>query len=271
MIGQSQPVIIENISGTNGSIGVGRVARAAPDGYTLVVGVWNTHVANGALYPLPYDVLTDFEPVSLLVNTPYMIVAKKAVPANDLQGFITWLRANPDKATEATNGLGSMQHVGGLLFQNITGTRFGFVPYRSSSQAMGDLVPGRIDWSLVVPTDAVPQLRSENIKVYAAAARSRLAVAPEIPTVDEAGLPGFYLSNWSGFRVPKNTRNEIIATLNAAIVEALADPAVKQRLADLGQDPFPREQLTPSAPFAWQKAEIDKWWPIIKATGIKGE
>jgi tripartite-type tricarboxylate transporter receptor subunit TctC len=228
-------------------------------------------VTNGALYPLTYDLLADFEPISLLLNVAYLIVARKAIPANNLQGLIAWLKANPDTATEGTSGLGSSQHVGGVLFQKLTGTRFQFVPYRSSSQAMPDLVAGRIDWTMTVATDAMPQLRSENIKAYAAAATSRLVTAPDIPTVDEAGLPGFYLSNWSGIWAPKRTPKAVIAKLNAAITDALADPGVRSRLADIGQEIFPREQQTPEALSAFQKAEIEKWWPIIKAAGIKGE
>ena len=266
-----QPVIIENISGANGSIGAGRVAHAAGDGYTLVIGTSDTHVANGAIYPLTYDLLADFEPISLLLNVSYLIAARKAMPANDLRGLLAWLKANPDTATEGTSGVGSAQHVGGLLFQKLTGTRFQFVPYRSSSQAMPDLVAGRIDWTMAVATDAMPQLRSENIKVYAAAAPRRLVTASDIPTVDEAGLPGFYLSGWSGIWAPKRTPKAVIAELNAAIIDALADPGVRSRLADIGQEIFPREQQTPEALSAFQKAEIEKWWPIIKAAGIKGE
>jgi tripartite-type tricarboxylate transporter receptor subunit TctC len=216
-------------------------------------------------------VLTDFEPVALLVNLSYLIVAKKTLPASDLQGFIAWLKANPDKATEGTSGTGSVQHVGGLLFQQLTDTRFQFVPYRSSSRAMQDLMPGRIDWLLVVPTDAVPQLRAGTIQAFAATAPTRLASAPDIPTVDEAGLPGFYLSNWSGIWAPKRTPKELIARLNGAVVETLADPVVQRSLADLGQETFPHEQQTPGALAAFQKAEIDKWWPIIKEAGIKAE
>jgi len=266
-----QPVIIENISGANGSIGAGRVAHAAGDGYTLVIGTSDTHVANGAIYPLTYDLLADFEPISLLLNVSYLIAARKAMPANDLRGLLAWLKANPDTATEGTSGVGSAQHVGGLLFQKLTGTRFQFVPYRSSSQAMPDLVAGRIDWTMAVATDAMPQLRSENIKVYAAAAPRRLVTASDIPTVDEAGLPGFYLSGWSGIWAPKRTPKAVIAELNAAIIDALADPGVRSRLADIGQEIFPREQQTPEALSAFQKAEIEKWWPIIKAAGIRAE
>jgi tripartite-type tricarboxylate transporter receptor subunit TctC len=265
-----QPVIIENISGANGSIGAGRVARAAPDGYTLIIGVWNTHVANGAVYPLSYDLVADFEPISLLLNASYLIVATKEVPADDLTSFIAWLKAKAGMATEATPGIGSAQHLGGLLFQKLTGTRFRFVPY-NRGQAMLDLVAGRIDWTMTVATDAMPQLRSENIKAYAAAATSRLATAPDIPTVDEAGLPGFYLSDWSGIWAPKRTPKTVIAKLNAAIVDALADATVRQHLREIGAEIFPREQQTPEALRAFQKAEIEKWWPIIKAAGIKGE
>jgi tripartite-type tricarboxylate transporter receptor subunit TctC len=193
------------------------------------------------------------------------------MPANDLQGFIAWLKANPDMATEGTSGIGSAQHVGGVLFQKLTGTRFQFVPYRSMSQAMQDLVPGRIDWLMSVATDVVPQLRSGNIKTYAATAGSRLATVPDIPTVDEAGLPGFHLSNWSGIWAPKGAPKAVIATLNAAIVDALADSSVRRRLAEIGQEIFPREQQTPEALHAFQKAEIVKWWPIIKAAGIKAQ
>jgi tripartite-type tricarboxylate transporter receptor subunit TctC len=267
----SQPVIIENVSGANGTIGVGRVARSAPDGYTLVFGFWNTHVANGALYALPYDLLMDFEPISLVWKAPYFIVAKKALLADDLRGFIGWLKANPDVATEGTSGIGSVQHVGGILFQNLTVTRFRFVPYRSVSQAMQDLVPGRIDWNIANPSDAVPQLRSGNIKAYAVTTRNRLAVTPDVPTVDEAGLPGFYLSNWNGIWAPKRTPKAIITRLNAAVVEALADVAVQRYFTDSGAEIFPRDEQTPEALGSFQKAEIEKWWPIIKAAGIKAE
>jgi tripartite-type tricarboxylate transporter receptor subunit TctC len=264
-----QPVIIENISGANGSIGVGRVARAVPDGYTIVIGGWPTHVANAAIYPLPYDVMTDFEPISLLLHVSYLIIAAKAAPADDLTSFIAWLKAKADKATQATSGIGSAHHVGGLLFQKLTGTRSQFVPYRGISQVMQDLVAGRIDWTMSVATDALPQLRSGNIKAYAATDTIRLATAPDIPTVDEAGLPGFYLSNWSGVWAPKSTPKPVITKLNAAIIDALADPTVRQRLADIGQEIFPREQQTPEALAEYQKAEIEEWWPIIKAAGIR--
>jgi tripartite-type tricarboxylate transporter receptor subunit TctC len=266
-----QPVIIENAAGANGSIGVGRVARAAPDGYTLSFGVWNAHVANGAIYALQYDVLTDFEPIALISSYPYLIAAKKGVPANDLEGFIGWLKANPDKASMGTPGVGSPGHVGGLLFQDLTGTRFQFVPYRGQAPAMQALVAGQIDMMLGDPATSLPQLWAGTIKAYAVTTKSPLPVASDIPTVDTAGLPGFYVSNWQAIWAPKGTPKNVIAKLNAAVVDALADPAVRSRLAVLGQEIFPREQQTPEALRAYHKAEIEKWWPIIKAANIKAE
>jgi tripartite-type tricarboxylate transporter receptor subunit TctC len=266
-----QPVIIENVSGANGSIGVGRVARAASDGYTLVISNWQANVANGAIYPLQYDLLKDLEPVSLIVNNPSLIVAKKAMPANDLAGLVAWLKTNPEKASLGTGGVGSIGHIGGILFQNITGTRFQFVPYRGAGPAMQDLIAGQIDMMIESPPIVLTQLRSGSIKVYAVAAKSRLAAAPDIPTVDEAGLSGFYFSSWVGLWSSKGTPKNIIMKLNSAAVDALADPAVRERFAGLGSEIFPREQRTPGALAALQKVEIEKWWPIIKAAGIKAE
>jgi tripartite-type tricarboxylate transporter receptor subunit TctC len=266
-----QSVVIQNVAGANGNIGVGQVARAAPDGYTLSIGHWSTHVVNGAVYPLPYDLSKDFEPIALIASNSYLIVAKNAVPANDLTGFIAWLKANPDKAFEGTAGAGSPQHVGGVFFQKATGTRFQFVPYRGAAPAMQALVAGEIDLIVDDPTSSLPQVRAGRIKAFAVTAKGRLAAAPDIPTVDEAGLPGFYFSRWHALWAPKGTPKDVIAKLNAALVGALADPAVLSRLADLGQEIFPREQQTPEALANYHKAEIDKWWPIIKAAGIKAE
>jgi tripartite-type tricarboxylate transporter receptor subunit TctC len=264
-----QPIIIENVAGAAGSIGVGRAARAMPDGYTISLGQWGTHVLNGAIYALQYDLLKDFEPLSLLTSNPWLVVAKKAMQANDLNGLIAWLKANPDKASTGTGG--SNTHVTGVFFQNVTGTRFQFVPYRGSAPAMQDLMAGNIDMMFDNPITSLPQVRAGSVKAYAVTAKSRLAAAPDIPTVDEAGLPGFYISNWHALWVPKGTPKNVIAKLNAAVVDALADPTVRARLADLGQEIFPRDQQTPEALGALQKAEIEKWWPIIKAAGIKGE
>jgi tripartite-type tricarboxylate transporter receptor subunit TctC len=266
-----QPVIIEIVTGAGGSIGFGRVARAAPDGYTFGLGMWSTHVVNGVIYNLPYDVRSDFEPISLLVQNADLIVGKSALPADDLKGLIAWLKANPDKATWGTQGVGGPSHVGGILFQQLTGTRFGFVPYRGLAPAMQDLVAGQIDLVLPPPDIALPQIRAGKIKAYAVTAKNRLAAAPEIPTVDEAGLPGFYFSVWTAFWAPKGTPKDIVAKLNAAVVESLADPAVRARFSELGQEVFPREQQTPEALAALHKAEIDKWWPILKAANIKAE
>jgi tripartite-type tricarboxylate transporter receptor subunit TctC len=266
-----QSVIIENVAGANGSIGVGRVARSAPDGYTLIIGSWNTHVANGALYALQYDLLKDFEPISLISSYAPLIVAKMAMPANDLKGLIAWLKANPDKASAGTAGVGATAHVAGLLFQKETGTRFQFVPYRGNAPAMQDLVAGNIDMMFSDITTSLPQVRAGRIKVYAVTAKTRLASASDIPTVDEAGLHGFYASVWFGLWAPSRTPKDVIARLNAAVVGVLADPAVQQRIADLGQEIFPRDQQTAEALGAFQRTEIDKWWPIIKAANIKAE
>jgi len=266
-----QPLIIENVSGAAGNIGVGRVARAAPDGYTLVTGFWGTHVVNGAIYALPYDVANDFEPVLLMSRNAQIIVARKTMPANDLSGLIAWLKANPDVAAAGTSGAGSPQHVFGVFFQNATGTHFRFVPYRGAAPTMQDLVGGQIDLMFADQTTSLPQIRSGNIKAYAVTGNGRLAAAPEIPTVDEAGLPGFYCSVWSALFAPKGTPKDIIARLNAAAVGALAEPAVRERLAELGQQIVPREEQTPEALDALQRAEIEKWWPIIKAAGIRAE
>ncbi|HLQ91707.1 MAG TPA: tripartite tricarboxylate transporter substrate-binding protein [Xanthobacteraceae bacterium] len=266
-----QPVIIEGVTGAGGSIGVGRVARAAPDGHTVSIGHWGTHVANGALYALPYDVLNDFEPISLVASFPLLIVAKKAMPANDLKELLAWLNANPDKASQGIPGLGSAGHVGGILFQNVTGARFQQVPYRGLAPALQDLVAGQIDFAFGDPAIFLPQIRAGTIKAYAVMDKSRLAAAPGVPTVDEAGLPGSHITNWHGLWVPKGTPKHVTAKLNAAVVDALAEPAVRARLVELGQDIFPREQQTPQALHSHQKGEIEKWWPIIKAANIKGE
>jgi tripartite-type tricarboxylate transporter receptor subunit TctC len=266
-----QPVIVENIPGAAGSIGVGRVARSAPDGYTIGIGQWDTHVLNGAIHRLEYDLLKDFDPISLLPSNPQLIVAKKSMPADDLKGLIAWLRANPDKASQGTAGAGSAAHISGAYFQNVTGTRFQFIPYRGAAPAMQNLIAGQIDLMFDQASNSLPHVRGETIRAYAVTAKSRLASASSIPTVDEAGLPGFYISIWRGFWAPKGTPREVVMTLNAAVVDALADGNVKKRVADLGQDIPPRDQQTPEGLSALQKAEIEKWWPIVKAAGIKAE
>ena len=266
-----QPIVIENVAGASGSIGVGRVARAAPDGYTLILGSWVTHVVNGVVYALKYDVVNDFEPISLIATNPLLIVAKKAMPAEKLSELVTWLKANPDKATQGTTGAGSALHVAGVFFQKETGARLPFVAYRGGALAMQDLVSGQIDMMIDVAANSLPQVQAGSIKAYAVTDKRRLAAAPTIPTVDEAGLPGLYVSIWFALWAPKGTPKDSVGKLNAAVTGALADPAVRQRLADLGQEIAPREQQTPEALGAYHKAEIDRWWPIIKAANIKAE
>jgi tripartite-type tricarboxylate transporter receptor subunit TctC len=266
-----QPVTVENVGGASGSIGVGRVARAAADGHTLILGNWASNVLNGAIFALPYDLLNDFAPIAWLGNEPLLIVAKKAMPANNLQELMTWLKAHPDQATQGTAGSGSVSHVVGVLFQKETGTRFRFVSYRGLGPAMQDLIAGQID--MVMPTAAigVPQARAGAIKAYAVTAKLRLAAAPDIPTADEAGLSGFQATNWHGLWAPKGTAKDPIAALNAAVVATLADATVRSRLCNLGLDITSRAEQTPEALGAHQKAEADKWWPIIKAANIKTE
>jgi tripartite-type tricarboxylate transporter receptor subunit TctC len=267
-----QSIVVENVaSGGNGILGVGRVARAAPDGLTIGFGNWSTNVVNGAIYALPYDLLNDFEPIALLASTPQVIVSKTAVPARDLAELIAWLKANPDRATLGTVGNGSATHIAGLFFQRFTGTRLLLVPYRGAAQGMQDLLAGQLDLMMPQATLALPQVRAGTIRAYAVMGKTRLAAGGDILTVDEAGAPGLYLSTWSGLWAPKGTPNAVIGKLNAAAMDALADASVRERLNQLGQDVPPPDQQTPQALGALQRAEIAKWWPIIKAAGIKGE
>jgi tripartite-type tricarboxylate transporter receptor subunit TctC len=266
-----QQVIIENVSGAGGSVGVGRVVRAQPDGYTVSIGHWSTHVVNGAIYDLPYDLLRDLEPVALLPSNPQWIVAKRSVPASNLKELIAWLKANEAKVSAGTAGPGSASHVAGVYFQNITGTHFPFVPYRGTGPALNDLIAGQIDLIIDQTSNSMTQVQAGSIKAYAVTAKVRLPSAPDVPTVDEAGVPGLYISVWYGLWVPKGTPRDVIARLNAAAVDAMADPTVRTRMATLGLEIPPRDQQTPEALGSLQRAEIQKWWPIIKAANIAGE
>jgi tripartite-type tricarboxylate transporter receptor subunit TctC len=233
--------------------------------------MWGTNMANGAIYPLQYDLVQDLEPISLIASQPFIIVARKTMPADDLKGLIGWLKANPDKASEGNSGIGTPSHVAGVLFQNLIGAHIQMVPYRSAGLSMQDVVAGQIDLLLDTPAGALPQISAGTIKAYAVTTKERLAVAPEIPTTDEAGLPGFYFSFWHALWAPKGTPKPIIDRLNQAVVAALADPLLRKRMVDIAQDIYPRDQLTPEALLAFHKAEIAKWWPIIKAANIKAE
>jgi tripartite-type tricarboxylate transporter receptor subunit TctC len=266
-----QPIVIENQGAAGGTIAVGRVARAAPDGYTIAIGQYGNFVLNGAIYALSYDVLNDFEPVAELASNPQVIVSQNAVPAKDLKELIAWLKNNPDTATQGTAGSGSPAHISGVYFQKTTGTRFQFVPYRGAAPAMKDLLAGQIDFLIDQASNALPQVQAGQIRAYAVTADVRLKAAPDIPTVDEAGLPGFYISVWHGLWAPKGTSPDVIARLDASVQHALADAAVRRRLAQIGQDVPARNQQTPAGLRALQKAEADKWWPIIKAAGIKAQ
>jgi tripartite-type tricarboxylate transporter receptor subunit TctC len=264
-----QPIIIENVGGADGSIAVGRAARAARDGYTLSIGNVATHVLNGAAYSLSYDLLNDFEAISRLTDAPVFVDTKMSTPAKNLTELIAWLKASPDKASAGVFTTWSRLY--GAYFQSSTGTRFQFVPYRGAAPAMQDLIAGQIDLMFDQAGGTLPQLRNGKIKVLAVSATKRLSQAPDIPTLDESGVTGFYLSVWHGMWAPRGTPQEVIAKLNSAIVAALANPAVQKKLSDLGQDIPSPDLQTPGALRTYQKAEADKWWPIIKAANIKGE
>jgi len=264
-------LLIENVTGAGGSIGVGRAVRSPPDGYTISFGHLGTHVANGAIYKLGYDLVADLEPVVLLPSNPMLIVSKNAVPAKSLQELLAWLKARPTPATAGTAGAGSGSHIAGLYFENVSGVKLQYVPYRGTAPAMNDLVAGQIDLIVDQTSNSISQVRAGNIRAYAVTSDKRLESAQDVPTTDEAGLPGFHMTLWSGLWVPKSTPKEIVTKLNAAAVDALTDPAVRKQLENLGLQMPPKDQLAPEALGAWQKAEIAKWWPVLKAANVKVE
>ncbi len=266
-----QTIIVVDVSGASGSVGLGRVARAAPDGYTLSIGHWGTHVVIGATMNLPFDVLNDFEPVALLADTPIWMVARNNLPAKDLTELISWLRHNPGKALAGAVGVGGPSDLNETYFETVTSTKFQLVPYLGAAPLNQDLLAGRLDFTLGMAASTYPFVRSGQLKAYAVMAKSRWWAAPEVPTMEEAGVPGLYASFWHGLWVPKGTPKVIVARLNSAVRFALADPTLRQRFADQGQKIPPPEQQTPEALGELQKAEIEKWWPIIKAAGIKAE
>jgi tripartite-type tricarboxylate transporter receptor subunit TctC len=260
-----QAVVIENVGGAGGSIAVGRLARAAPDGHTIDIGQWDTHVGS-IIYNLNYDLQKDFEPIGLMSVNPQLMVAKKALPADDLKGLAAWMKANPGKITFVNQNAAA--HVTGVLFQQATGQKVQFIPYRGAGPAMTDLVAGQVDLLVVQAAVALPQIRAGTIKAIANLSPQRSKSIPDIPTSDEGGVPGLYMSGWFGFFAPKGTPKDAITKLNAAMVESLADPAVAKRFADLGLDIATREQQSPAGLAAFHEAEIKKWWPIIRAAGI---
>src|ERR1700688_3953974 len=266
-----QPVIIENIAGAAGSIGVGRAVRSAADGYTLSIGTSTTHMLTGGLYALQFDLLKDLEPIIQIGSEPLLIVGKKSLPADDLKGLIAWLKANPDKASVGIAGVGATGHLTGILFQKLTGTKFQFVPYRGNAPAMQDLLAGQIDFMIEPSSNFKSLVASGSLKPFAITGRARLPSSPNIPTADEAGPPGFFASLWYGLWVPRDTPKDVIAKLNATMTQMLAHPQVRERFAELGIQITPLDQQSPEALRTFQKAEMERWWPIIKASGLKGE
>jgi tripartite-type tricarboxylate transporter receptor subunit TctC len=264
-----EAVLVENVTGAGGSIGVGRAVRSPPDGYTISFGHLGTHVANGAIYKLGYDLVADLEPVALLPSNPMVFVSKNAVPAKSLKELIEWLKARPTPATAGTAGAGSGSHIAGLYFESVSGVKLQYVPYRGTGPAMNDLVAGQIDVIVDQLSNSIGQVRAGNIRAYAVTDAKRVDTAADIPTTDEAGLPGFHMTLWSGMWVPKGTPPDVIAKLNSAAVDALNDPAARKQLENLGLQMPPKDKQSPQALGDWQKAEIAKWWPVIQAANVK--
>lgn len=266
-----QQILVDNTTGAGGSIGVGKVVRSAPDGYMVSIGHWGTHVVNGAYYSLPYNLLTDLDPVAMIATNPQVIISKNAIPAKNLKELIAWIKANEGKVLMGTGGIGGASQMAAVYFGDRIGTKFTYVPYRGGAPALQALFGGEFDLYVTQVSNIAAHIKAAKIRAYAVTAPTRQAAVPDIPTVDEAGLPGMHTAIWHGLWLAKGTPRDVVMKLNAAIVETLADPAVRGRFAELGQEIPPREQLTPEALFAHHKAEINKWFPIIKASGIKAE
>lgn len=264
-----QTILIENVTGAGGSLGVGRVVRSPPDGYVISIGHLGTHVANGAVYKLGYDLVTDLEPVVMLPSNPMVIVSKNAIPARTLPELLAWLKAKPTPPTAGTAGAGSGSHIAGLYFEKATGIKLQYVPYRGTAPALTDLVAGQIDIIIDQTSNSISQIRAGTIRAYAVTDDKRVEAAKDIPSTDEAGLNGFHMTLWSGLWVPKDTPKDVVAKLNAAAVEAMNDPVVREKFEQLGLEMPRKDQLTPEALRAWQKAEIAKWWPMIRAANVK--
>jgi tripartite-type tricarboxylate transporter receptor subunit TctC len=263
-----QPLVIENVGGAGGSIALGRVARANPDGYTIDIGQWDTHVG-GIIYSPNYNLQTDFAPIGLMTINPQLMVARKTMPADDLKGLVAFMKANPGKALLANQTAAAQ--TSGIQLQQLTGTTLQFIPYRGAGPALTDLLGGNVDLMVSQAAAVLPHVRGGALKAIANLSPQRSRVMPEIPTADESGVQGLYTSGWFGLFAPKGTPNEVISKLNSAMVETLADPAIRARLAELGLDVAAREQQTPQGLAEFFKAEVDKWWPILKAANIKAE
>jgi len=264
-----QNIVVENVTGAGGSIGEGRLARSRPDGYTIGIGQWGTNVANGAIYKLTYDLMNDFEPIGLIATQPFLIVSRKSIPATNLKELIAWLRTNGSKTNEGHSGVGTPAHISGLLFQKQIGVTWTMVPYRGAGESLQAVVAGQDDIILSTPAITVGQMKAGTVRAYAVTAPTRTPIAADIPTTDEAGLPGFYFTFWHALWAPKGMPPEIVAKLNTALQKTLGDPEMRKRLTDIGQEIFPADQQTPAALRQFQQSEIDKWWPIIKAANIK--
>jgi tripartite-type tricarboxylate transporter receptor subunit TctC len=266
-----QPILVENTGGAGGTTGINRVARAAPDGYTISVGTWGTHVVNAFVYSPPYDLATDFEPVALLPSVPHWFIARKNLPPKDFKEFVAYLKAGDGKVTAASVGAGGSSAVCGYYFGKATGTSSTLVPYRGGAPALQDIVAGNVDMMCDLAANSLGQVRAGTIKAYAVTSKKRWFAAPELPTADEAGVPGLDLSNWLGAYAPKGTPKDIVAKLNNAFAVAMSDPVVRQRIADQGMEIPPPEQRTPEAFAIYLKAEMDKWGAVVRESGIKAQ